>query len=56
MNTAEPQAAGNYVSETTYVSVPPTYIFGNFETPIQVIEDLREHVEQAYALLDDTTI
>ena len=47
--------AGTYVQESTYVSMP-TYIFGAFETASEVLEDLREHAEQAYALLDDDTI
>ncbi len=47
--------ASTYVQETTYVSMP-TYVYGNFETASQVLEDLREHVEQAYALLDDDSI
>jgi len=56
MNMAEQASGTTYVQEPTYVAVPPTYLFGNFETATQVIEDLREHVEQAYALLDDDTI
>jgi hypothetical protein len=39
----------NYVQQ-------PNYAFGEFETAGQVTEDLREHVEQAYALLDDDAI